>query len=139
VYYIESVFDLLDAEANNRSSTHSASYSIHPTVQSGRRWKKKKETTSSSSSSFKSTASRFITADCEGQKRECSDPLRLQTKHTKMKKKKEVVSPFGPIHFQAPAAAAVFIVDAVIQIRGVLDYGVEEPTNTDPFPAVNEI
>lgn len=99
---------------------------------------KKKETTSSSSSTFKSTASRFITADCEGQKRECSDPLRLQTKHTKMKKKKEVVSPFGPIHFQAPAAA-VFIVDAVIQIRGVLDYGVEEPTNTDPFPAVNEI
>jgi hypothetical protein len=100
---------------------------------------KKKETTSSSSSTFKSTASRFITADCEGQKRECSDPLRLQTKHTKMKKKKEVVSPFGPIHFQPPAAAAVFIVDAVIQIRGVLDYGVEEPTNTDPFPAVNEI
>jgi hypothetical protein len=99
---------------------------------------KKKETTSSSSSTFKSTASRFITADCEGQKRECSDPLRLQTKHTKMKKKKEVVSPFGPIHFQAPAAA-VFIVDAVIQIRGVLDYGVEEPTNTDPFPTVNEI
>lgn len=36
--------------------------------------------------------------------------------------------------FPTHPAAAVFIVDAVIQIRGVLDYGVEEPTNTRPFP-----
>jgi hypothetical protein len=50
---------------------------------------KKKETTSSSST-FKSTASRFITADCEGQKRECSDPLRLQTKNKNEEKKKGI-------------------------------------------------
>lgn len=54
--------------------------------------------------------------------------------HKNEKKKKGSGFSIWVDPFPTHPAAAVFIVDAVIQIRGVLDYGVEEPTNTRPFP-----